>query len=241
MTVTAVDDLVDQGGSRRVTISHSATSSDGNYNNISIPRLTATVVDNDGAGATISESSGSTSVTEAAGAGHTDTYTVVLNSQPTAPVSIAVTSDTTTAATVSPSTLIFTPSNWNTAQTVTVIAVDDNGAQSSSRRVTISHNATSSDGNYNNISIPRLTATVVDNDGAGATISESSGSTWVTEAAGAGHTDTYTVGAQQPANSACEYRSRLGHDDSSHGQPCNIDLYPIQLEHGPDSDRHRRG
>ncbi len=193
VTVTAVDDLVDQGGSRRVTISHSATSSDGNYNNISIPRLTATVVDNDGAGATISESSGSTWVTEAAGAGHTDTYTVVLNSQPTAPVSIAVTSDTTTAATVSPATLIFTPSNWNTAQTVTVIAVDDNGAQSSSRRVTISHNATSSDGNYNNISIPRLIATVVDNDGAGATISESSGSTWVTEAAGAGHTDTYTV------------------------------------------------
>ena len=193
VTVTAVDDLVDQGGSRRVTISHSATSSDGNYNNISIPRLTATVVDNDGAGATISESSGSTSVTEAAGAGHTDTYTVVLNSQPTAPVSIAVTSDTTTAATVSPATLIFTPSNWSTAQTVTVIAVDDNGAQSSSRRVTISHSATSSDGNYNNISIPRLTATVVDNDGAGATISESSGSTSVTEAAGAGHTDTYTV------------------------------------------------
>ena len=200
VTVTAVDDLVNQSSSRRVTISHTATSSDGNYNNISIPRLTATVVDNDGAGATISESNGSTSVTEAAGAGHTDTYTVVLNSQPTAPVSIAVASDRMTAATVSPATLIFTPSNWNTAQTVTVTAVDDNEAQSSDRSVTISHTATSSDANYRTITIPSVAATVVDNDTAVVTITESGGifTFTATPAPGAGSTMrvTFTVTGQ---------------------------------------------
>ena len=48
ITVTAVDDEVDQSGNRSVTISHSASSDNLHYNgdNISIPSVTVTVVDN---------------------------------------------------------------------------------------------------------------------------------------------------------------------------------------------------
>ena len=70
------------------------------------------VVDNDTAAVNVSQSGGSTSVNEASGAGRIDTYTVVLASQPTVDVSIAVASGTTAVATVSPATLTFSPSNW---------------------------------------------------------------------------------------------------------------------------------
>ena len=191
VTVTGVDDNVDQTGNRSATISHSATSTDTRYNGVVIASVTATVVDNDGAGVTINELGG-VSVTEAAGAGRTDTYTVVLATLPSASVEITVTSGDTAKATVSPSTLTFTTGNWNTAQTVTVTGVDDNLYQSSGRRATISHSATSSDSVYHTIAIADVTATVVDDDAATIGISDSGGVS-VSEAAGAGRTDTYTV------------------------------------------------
>jgi hypothetical protein len=78
--------------------------------------------------------------------GATATYAVVLNSQPTADVTIAVATDRQT--TVSPTSLTFTTANWNVPQTVTVTAVDDavvEGVHTS----TISHRTTSGDTKYN--------------------------------------------------------------------------------------------
>ncbi len=192
-TVTGIDDNVDQSGNRSATITHNATSSDPNYNNIAIPDATAIVVDNDNAGVTINEPDDSTSVDEAPGAGRTDSYTVVLDSQPTADVSIAVVSGTTTVATVSPATLTFTTTNWNRTQTVTVTGVDDNVDQSGNRNATITHNATSTDPDYNGIAIHHVTVTLVDNDMSDVAITESDGSTSVTEASGVGRTDSYMV------------------------------------------------
>jgi hypothetical protein len=50
---------------------------------------------------------------------------VVLTSQPTADVTIALTSSDTTEGTVSPASLTFTTANWQRPQTVTVTGVDD--------------------------------------------------------------------------------------------------------------------
>ena len=194
VTVTGVDDNVDQSSNRSATISHTATSTDTDYSGINIDDVTATVVDNDTAGATISASDG-ISVTEAAGTTNTESYTVVLDTLPTASVEIAVASDATAIATVSPATLTFTTANWNTPQTVTVTGVDDNVDQSNNRSATISHTATSTDTDYSGINIDDVTATVVDDDGAGVTINETGTpkEARVTEAAGSGNTDTYTV------------------------------------------------
>ena len=62
---------------------------------------------------------------EAAGNRRSQTRTVKLATQPTANVTVAVTVADTTVATVTPASLQFTTSNWNTAQTVTFTAVDD--------------------------------------------------------------------------------------------------------------------
>ena len=58
-------------------------------------------------------------------AGGTATFTVVLTAQPTADVTIGLSSSDTTEGTVSPASLTFTGANWNTPQTVTVTGVDD--------------------------------------------------------------------------------------------------------------------
>ena len=58
-------------------------------------------------------------------AGGTATFTVVLNTQPSADVTIALTSSDTTEGTVNPASLTFTAANFNVAQTVTVTGVND--------------------------------------------------------------------------------------------------------------------
>ena len=67
------------------------------------------------------ELEGSTEVDES---GDTDTFTVVLNAQPTSDVLITLESSDAGEATVT-SSLTFTSANWDTAQTVTVTGVDD--------------------------------------------------------------------------------------------------------------------
>ncbi|WP_419924442.1 Calx-beta domain-containing protein [Candidatus Poriferisocius sp.] len=200
VTVTGVDDSIDQGASRMVTITHAASSTDTDYTIADAGSVTVTVTDNDSVGVTITQSSGSTAVTEAAG-GRTDTYSVVLDSQPTHPVMVTVTSGTPAAARVhgpggtpgASATLTFSTSNWSTAQTVTVTGVDDSIDQGASRMVVISHAASSTDTDYAIADAGSVSVTVTDNDSAGVTITQSGGSTAVTEAAGGTNTDTYTV------------------------------------------------
>ena len=53
------------------------------------------------------------------------TFTVKLGTQPSANVTVSVSSDDTGAATASPASRIFTTTNWNTTKTVTVSGVND--------------------------------------------------------------------------------------------------------------------
>lgn len=75
---------------------------------------------NDARGVTVSAASGNTSES-----GAQSTFTVVLDSRPTADVTIPVASADTTEGTVSPTSLTFTQANWDVRQTVTVTGVDD--------------------------------------------------------------------------------------------------------------------
>ena len=93
-----------------------------------------------------------------------DTYTVVLDTQPTADVTVTVAGHTGTEVTLTPSsgTLTFTTANWNTAQTVTVTAGNDTDTENDT--VTLTHSATSTDSSYNAIAIGSVVVTVTDND-----------------------------------------------------------------------------
>ena len=91
------------------------------YAGINPDDVSATNTDNDAPGITVSPTSGLVT-TEAGGA---DSFTVVLDTQPTADVTIGISSSDLTEGTVSTTTLIFTTSTWDTPQTVTVTGVGD--------------------------------------------------------------------------------------------------------------------
>ncbi|MBX7147562.1 hypothetical protein K1X76_00630 [bacterium] len=137
------------------------------------------------AGFTLTQSGGTTTVTEG---GATDTYTIVLNALPTQDVVITVSG--TAQASVNLSTLTFTNANWNTPQTITVTAVDDDSDETSPDTTSITHSVTSDDDNYDGLSLASVSVSVTDNDSAGVSIDESAGSTDITEG---GATDSYTV------------------------------------------------
>ncbi|MDE0668021.1 MAG: hypothetical protein OXI48_03195, partial [bacterium] len=126
-------------------------------------------------GVTVSESS--LALTEGHATDAEGSYTVALDTDPGATVSIAVSSSDTSAATVSPSTLTFTggeSGTWGTAQKVTVTAQEDGDA--AGETVTVSHAATvSSDSSnaYHQIQISDVSVTLTD-AGHGVLVSESS-------------------------------------------------------------------
>src|SRR5206468_2823247 len=99
-------------------------------------------------------------------------------------------SSNTAEGTVSPSSLVFTPADWNlanAAHTVTVTGVDDNPPVQDGDQLydVVTDPATSTDGNYNGKNPPDVHAKNLDNDSAGFTVSPLSITT--TEAAGANH------------------------------------------------------
>ena len=109
-------------------------------------------------GVTVSESS--LTVTEEDSTG--DSYTVVLDSQPTANVVVTVAGHSGTDVTPAPTPMTFTTVNWETAQEVTVTADDD--ADTTDDTVTLTHSAASTDSDYGGIAIAEVAVTVEDND-----------------------------------------------------------------------------
>ena len=109
------------------------------------------------------------------------TYTVRLNSQPTAPVTLVLAAVGTDAGdlTVRPMQLSFTGSDWNTAQTVTVSGAEDPDGDDDS--ATIAH--TASGGGYGSAQAD-LPVTVDDIDQTSRSVQLSLAPDWVDEDAG---------------------------------------------------------
>ena len=189
VTVTGVNDFV-VDGSQTFDVITTVTTTDPNYNGLNPDDVTVTNTDDDVAGFTVSTISGDT--TEAGG---TATFTIRLNSQPIAPVTINISSSDTTEGTVPATPLTFNSTNWNVDQTVTVTGVDDAIADGD-EPYTLITTATSTDPNYTGLNPDDVAVTNIDNDIPGYTISAISGNT--TEAGG---TATFTIQLNtQPVN-----------------------------------------
>ena len=154
-TFTATDDPVDDDGEwMKMTFGAlSAGVSEG-----TTTEATVSITDNDVSEVTVSE----TALTVPEGGTAGETYTVVLDSQPTADVVVTVAGHAGTEVTPSSTSLTFTTSNWNDAHTVTVKAGDD--ADTLDDTVTLTHSAASTDSNYEGITIGNVTVTVNDDD-----------------------------------------------------------------------------
>lgn len=97
--------------------------------------------------------------------GGTGSFTIVLNSEPIANVSIGISSSDTTEGTVNVASLTFTPVNWDIPQTVTINGVDDLIEDGDVDYTIIIDAATSTDPDYNGLNPDDVQVTNLDNDG----------------------------------------------------------------------------
>ena len=154
VTVTAEhdNDTVDEP---QVTITHSVSSTDApTYDGLNVGSIVVTVTDDDVVGVTVTP----TELTIDEGA--SSTYTVVLDTQPTADVTVTIEGPAFPIA-VDPASLIFTTQDWSTPQTVSVTAKHD--PSTDDERETITHSVTG--GDYSGgVSVDEVTLIVRDDD-----------------------------------------------------------------------------
>ena len=151
-TLTPVDDAVDEED-ETVTVGGSVTG-------LTVIGTELAIGDDDTRGVEVSPTS--LTVPE----GGSKSYTVVLRSSPTGPVTVTLDVTGSGDVTVLPSSLDFSSSNWDTAQTVTVSASeDDDGAVD---EATVEH--TVSGGDYGSETASDVAVTVAENDTASTTV-----------------------------------------------------------------------
>ena len=150
VTVQVVHD--DDSADEQATLTHTASSGDPNYAGIAGPGVSVQITDDDPAGVTVSPTS--LSITE----GESGQYQVKLISQPTAPVTLTLTSDNGDVQV--PASLAIAPGDWNTAQTVTVQVAHDDDMEDETG--TITHVASSGDRKYAGIAVDAVSVQITD-------------------------------------------------------------------------------
>lgn len=160
VTVTAVDDNIVRDDATTLTVEVDKPNSANEYSEADSHVIAITIIDNDIPGFTVSHTTFSLNED-----GGTNTFTVVLDTEPLTNVVLTVSSSDTNEATVSPTSLTFTPANWNTPQTVTVTGVDDDIPNiDHSATITVSVNTGSSDATYHGIGSKTVLAVLLNDD-----------------------------------------------------------------------------
>ena len=163
------DSIIDGSVAYQIITSADTATADSKYNGLDPADLSVINTDNDSAGITITQTNGSTLVTE--GGDTNDVYSIQLNSLPAGNVEITLNADSEVEASLdginfaSSQTLTFTPSNGTTAQTVMVRAIDD-AVPSAERSASITHAITATaDGNYpTTFAVGAVNPIITDND-----------------------------------------------------------------------------
>ena len=159
VTVTAAQDA-DAVDDDPVTLTHAV--SGGDYQDVTAAEVEVTIIEDDTTGVTISITA--LEVAE----GDTGRYTLVLDTEPAADVTVEIQVPENAEIAVSPLTLTFTADNWNTPQTVAVTAAQDDDAVTDDP-VTITHAV--SGGDYEDVTAAGVEVTITEDDTAGVTIS----------------------------------------------------------------------
>ena len=151
LPMATVDDDVDEvNGLVTATITDGATHRMGDSASATVP-----VADNDVRGATVTPTK--LTVDE----GDSASYTVVLTSEPTADVTVAVQVPEDVEVAVGETALTFTAENWNQTQTITVTAAQDADAVAD-EPVTIRHAV--SGGDYDAVAAGSVEVTIIEDD-----------------------------------------------------------------------------
>ena len=162
------DDIAD--GTQTYQITFTVSSGDTSYNGLELSPVEMMNTDNETVGITLIVIDPTTNES-----GETGTIRMVLNTQPMADVTITPESSDTGEGAVSEA-LIFTPSNWDTQQTITVTGQDDNIADGT-QTYEVTFTVSSDDTSYNGFSLRAVEMMNTDNDMAGITLTPNNDST----------------------------------------------------------------
>ncbi|MGC4064035.1 MAG: carbohydrate binding domain-containing protein [Polyangiaceae bacterium] len=195
VTVTGVNDDANDSSVIYTIETTAASSTDPAYSDFPVPDVTVTNLDDEEISPVVlvSPTSG-LSTTEAGGKA---TFTLRLSSAPLASVGVSITSSDATEASLTPSTIIFTSTNWSTPQTVTVTGLDDGIDDGDVAYTLITSPTVSADPNYSALDVPDVSATNVDDDKVGIIVSAKD----ILQTTETGGTATFTVAlACQPSS-----------------------------------------
>jgi len=160
VTVTGVNDFVDDGDISYSILIGPSQSPDILYNGIDSADIDLLNIDDDTAGITVSPPSGTTT-TETGGS---ITFIVRLDSEPLSSVMIPISSSDATEGSVSPGMLFFNASNWSVGQLVTVTGVDDTINDGDVAYTAVIGNSNSSDPLYSGLNPADIALVNIDND-----------------------------------------------------------------------------
>lgn len=171
VTLTGVDDFLDDGNVAFTAITAAASSADASYNGLAVANVSCTNTDDDSAGVMVSPTSGLVT-TEAGG---TATFTIVLGSAPSADVSISLTSSNTNEGHVTPAVITFTGANWNVPQTITVVGYRDGNIDGNVGYTVVTSATSSADPSYSSMAVSDVSVINNNVDAVGVTITPISG------------------------------------------------------------------
>ncbi len=169
VTITPVNDDIDDDEQNYLIITTASTSADSRYHNINPPDIQVSNSDDDVAGINVSPTSG-LQTSESSG---TAVFSITLNSQPVQPVTINLASSLPSEGTVSLPAVTFTENTWNVPQLLTITGVDDTDIDGNINYLIATSPALSSDLKYAGIDPADVAVTNIDNDSAGLIISPS--------------------------------------------------------------------
>ena len=227
VTVSGVNDDVADGDQEYTIITDDAVSNDPTYNGRSVEDVSATNTDDDRAGISVSPTAG-LETTEAGGEAQ---VSVVLDSEPTADVVIAVASSDEAEGTVDQASLTFTASDWNTPQIVTIVGVDDDFDEADRTPFSVLlAPATSPDDVYSGLDPTDVSVVNFDDDGLGVSLTPTTG-LQTTESGG-----TALFSIELGSQPTADVLITLTSDDPSEGTvPPSVTFTPERLGHAAGS------
>lgn len=222
VTITGIDDVfIDGSKTMNLVIQVNDAASDLRYRDAVDQIVQVVNQDNEVVGLIVSETGGTTVVTEA---GSTDTVTVRLIDRPLSSVVLTVLASDSSEATALPATLTFTTGNWNIPQTVTVTGVNDDFADGSIGSV-LRFSVIPAKSNDAFDLMPDVTAILLtaDDEVAGFQVLETAGSTVVNES---GTTDTVDVRLTAKPASDVVFTVSASDPGEATGSPLSLTFTP---------------
>ena len=148
---TVKDDVDEED--ETVTLMGSELVAGGSADFLPVRSASFTIIDDDTRGITVSPAKLAAGTGISMKEGGTSTYSLVLDSEPTDTVTVTVAGRQGDLISLTPETLTFTPSDWSTAKTISVVSLDD-GTDTSFTNAVISHQV--SGGDYGSVTVREI-------------------------------------------------------------------------------------